>query len=128
MIYRTAYEHWALDHEVDGSAASQLADEDGDGIAKLLEFAFNLNPGTPDSSVYDPSGKLLSLQYLRRKGVAGLDYVPQFGSILTDFTDASSPPVVDSLDEEWERVTVPDPGGAGPARRFGRVVVTMDPP
>ena len=146
VIYRTAYEHWALDHEVDGSTGSQLADEDGDGIAKLLEFAFNLNPTASDSSVYDPleipgsglprmitapgdpSGKLLSLQYLRRKGVAGLNYTPQFGSILTDFTDAPSPPVVESIDDEWERVTVPDPGGAGPDRRFGRVVVTMDPP
>jgi len=146
VIYRTAYEQWATGHGVDGTEASQLADEDQDGIAKLLEFAFNLNPSVSDRAIFDPgeipgsglprmitspgapTGQLLSLQYLRRKGVAGLEYHPQFGSLLDDFADASSTPVVESIDAAWERVTIPDPGGAGPARRFGRVVVTMDPP
>lgn len=146
VIYRTAYEHWAIGHGVDGTGSSQLADEDQDGIAKLLEFAFNLNPSVSDRGTFDPgvipgsglprmvttpgdpTGQLLSLQYLRRKGVAGLEYSPQFGTTLEDFADAASAPLVESIDADWERVTVPDPGGAGPERRFGRVVVTMDPP
>ncbi|QJE97459.1 Ig-like domain-containing protein [Luteolibacter luteus] len=146
VIYRSAYDEWAASHQVDGSAASQLADEDADGVVKLLEFAFNMNPGASDATVYDPGtipgsglprliatpgvpdGTRLSLQYLRRKGVPGLHYVPQFGASLGDFADAASAPVVESIDDQWERVTVPDPAGAGDGRRFGRVVVTIDPP
>ncbi len=146
VIYRSAYEQWALGYGVDGSAATQLADEDGDGISKLLEYAFNLDPAVSDRAIYDPgvepgaglprmmvtpgepSGHLLSLQYLRRKGVPGLGYTPQFGGTLDDFADAAAPPQVESIDDEWERVTVPDPGGTGPVKRFGRVTVTMDPP
>lgn len=145
VFYRTEYEQWAFDHGVDGTAASQLSDEDDDGIAKLLEYAFNLDPSGADHGVYDPgvapgsglprmivtpgdpSGKLLSLQFLRRKN-SGLTYTAQFGSDLGDFTPAIAPPLVESIDSTWERVTVADPGGSGPARRYGRVAVTMAPP
>ena len=140
VSFRTAYEDWALDHGVNGSAASQLADEDSDGIAKLLEYAFNLDPTASDRSTYDPavlpgsglprmivgSGPTLSLQYLRRKGVAGLSYTAQFGASLDDFA-AGGIPVVESIDDTWERVTVPDTGGGAP-NRFGRVMVTLAPP
>ena len=130
---------------MDGTAASQLSDEDGDGIAKLLEYAFNLDPSGADHGVYDPgvvpgsglprmivtpgdpSGKLLSLQFLRRKN-SGLTYTAQFGADLDDFVPALAPPLVESIDSTWERVTVADPGGSGPARRYGRVAVTMAPP
>lgn len=146
VIYRSAYEEWANGHGVDGTAGSQLADEDDDGISKLLEFAFNLDPAASDRATYDPgvipgaglprmitapgdpAGQVLSLQYLRRKGVPGLHYAPQFGGSLGDFADAPSTPLIESIDAEWERVTIPDPSGAGPERRFGRVIVIMDPP
>jgi hypothetical protein len=145
VIYRTPYEQWAFDHGVDGTAPSQLSDEDGDGIAKLLEYAFNLDPSHTDQGIYDPgvipgsglprmivtpgdpAGKLLSLQFLRRKN-AGLIYTAQFGSGLGDFAPANTPPQVENIDSIWERVTVADPGGSGPARRYGRVAVTMAPP
>jgi mono/diheme cytochrome c family protein len=145
VIYRTPYEQWAFDHGVDGTALSQLSDEDGDGIAKLLEYAFNLDPSHTDQGIYDPgvipgsglprmivtpgdpAGKLLSLQFLRRKN-SGLIYTAQFGSGLDDFAPANTPPQVENIDSIWERVTVADPGGSGPARRYGRVAVTMAPP
>jgi uncharacterized repeat protein (TIGR03806 family) len=145
VFYRTPYEQWAFDHGVDGTEASQLSDEDGDGIAKLLEYAFNLDPADADHGAYDPavipgsglprmivtpgdpSGKLLSLQFLRRKN-ASLTYIAQFGADLDDFIAATAPPLVESIDSTWERVTIADPGGSGPARRYGRVVVTMAPP
>lgn len=145
VTHRTPYEQWAFDHGVDGGASSQLLDEDGDGIAKLLEYAFNLDPSDPDHFVYDsaevpgsglprmivspgnPSGRLLSLQFLRRKASA-LTYTAQFGANLDDFTPALAPPLVESIDAVWERVTIADPGGSGPARRYGRVVVTLTPP
>lgn len=138
---RTPYEKWAFGHGVDDSPESQLADEDGDGIAKLLEFAFNLDPAASDRATYDPAaipgaglprmivtgGPALSLQYLQRKGVPGLSYTPQFGAELDDFADATGTPVVEGIDDDWERVTIPDTGG-GASARFGRVVVTLAPP
>jgi hypothetical protein len=142
VIHRTPYEQWAFDHDVDGTVASQLADEDGDGIAKLLEFAFNLDPSAADRSTYDPAilpgaglprmivsaGPTLSLQYLRRKGVPGLSYTAQFGTSLDDFANAGGSPVVESIDDAWERVTIADVGGGSASTRFGRVVVTLGAP
>jgi uncharacterized repeat protein (TIGR03806 family) len=142
VTHRTPYEQWAFARGIDGSAASQSADGDGDGIAQLLEFAFNLDPAQPDRAEYDPAiapgsglprmvvgpGPALALQYLRRKGVPGLVYTPRFGASLDDFADAGGPPVIESIDDDWERVTVADPAGAGPPRRFGRVGVALSPP
>lgn len=139
--YRSAYEQWAFESGVDGSVASQLADDDQDGIVQLLEFAFNLDPTVSDASIHAPgtspavglprmvmgAGPLLSLQYLRRKGVSGLTYEAQFGGTLENFTPAGAPTLIEQLDTEWERVTVPDPAGSGPVRRFGRVEVTLTP-
>jgi uncharacterized repeat protein (TIGR03806 family) len=142
VSFRTVYEDWALGHGVNGSAAAQLADEDGDGIAKLLEFAFNLDPSAADRLTYDPSvvpgaglprivvgtGPALGLQYLRRKGVTGLSYTAQFGESLDDFADAGGIPVVEDVDAEWERVTIFDASGSGAPARFGRVVVSLSTP
>ncbi len=145
VTYRTPYEQWAFGHGVDGAAGSLLADEDGDTIAKLLEYAFNLNPVAGDYSEYNPavipgsglpkvvispgapSGHLITLQYLRRKN-AGLTYTPQFGDSPGAFVDAATAPLVESIDSTWERVTIADPAGAGPFQRFARVVVSLTPP
>jgi hypothetical protein len=142
VTHRTPYEQWAFEAGLDGSTGSQLADEDTDGIAKLLEFAFNLDPAKPDAASYDPAvlpgsglprmmvgpGPVLSLQYLRRRGVAGLVYTPQFGSTLDDFAGTSAVGLVEPVDDDWERVTISDPAVSGAPCRFGRVVVTLAPP
>ena len=136
------YAQWTSLHGVDGTVAGQLADGDGDGMANLLEFAFNLNPTASDVRIYDPAqlpgaglprmimgpGPMLSLQYLRRKGGAGLTYTPQFGASPGAFVDAIGTPVIESLNADWERVTIADPAGPGTGKRFGRVVVTMSSP
>jgi len=136
------YAQWTSLHGVDGTVAGQLADGDGDGMANLLEFAFNLNPTVSDVRIYDPAqlpgaglprmimgpGPMLSLQYLRRKGGAGLTYTPQFGASPGAFVDAIGTPVIESLNADWERVTIADPAGPGTGKRFGRVVVTMSSP
>ncbi|WP_367874831.1 Ig-like domain-containing protein [Luteolibacter sp. Populi] len=145
VTYRTPYEEWAFVNGVDGSGDSQLSDEDGDGIAKLLEFAFNLNPASADLAEFDPaiipgsglprmvvtpgdpSGQLLSLQFLRRKN-ANLTYTAQFGSSLEDFSGAGGSPVVEEINSTWERVTIADPAGGLSGQRFGRVLVIMSPP
>ncbi|MEO5916488.1 MAG: Ig-like domain-containing protein [Luteolibacter sp.] len=141
VTWRNSFRQWAFDSGVSSTDASLLADEDGDGIGKLLEFAFHLDPAKADSATYDPafhpgSGLPrmiltpggLSLQFLRRKGVAGLSYRAQFGSRPDDFTDAVAAPAIEPIDADWELATIPDPAGADPVRRFGRVVVTMAVP
>ncbi|WP_338290176.1 Ig-like domain-containing protein [Luteolibacter sp. LG18] len=144
VLYRTAFEQWAFSGNVDGSPAGRLGDEDQDGVPKLMEFGFNLNPAKSDRTGYDPvnspvsglprmivnpesGGKRLWLQYLRRKNVPGLTYEPQFGSSLSDFTAAGGTPTVESLDADWERVSIPDTAPAGSASRFGRVKITLSP-
>ncbi|MFD0895176.1 discoidin domain-containing protein [Luteolibacter ambystomatis] len=144
VIYRTAFEQWAFSHDTDGSPGSRLADDDGDGVPKLLEFSFNLDPTLSDRRSLDltssptaglprmivnpeSGGQRLWLQYLRRKNVAGLTYTPQFGSSLNDFSDATGSSIVESLDADWDRVRVPDMAPASSGRRFGRVKVTLSP-
>ncbi|MHA3774435.1 discoidin domain-containing protein [Verrucomicrobiota bacterium sgz303538] len=136
---RTPYQQWAVEHGVDESAETQFADEDHDGVTKWLEYAFNLDPSRPDAIVYDPvtspnkglprvmvdyqlGEPRLSLQYLRRKDGQGANYIPQFGSTLTDFINATGTPIIESLSSTWERVTIPD-NVRGQPNRFGRLQV-----
>ena len=144
ITYRTAYEQWAFDYGIDGTAASLMADDDHDGIEQLLEFAFNLDPTAADGNVYDPTiipgsglpgmivsevgGPAFSLQFLARKDIPGLSYEAQFGSALDDFSSVGTVPTVLDLGSGWQRVTVPDPAPDGQSRRFGRVVVTLSSP
>ncbi|MEK7949373.1 Ig-like domain-containing protein [Luteolibacter soli] len=142
VVGSSAYQQWAALHGLDGLAGTQLADEDGDGIPKLLEFAFNLDPTKAKVSIYNPAllpasglprmflapGPVLTLQYIRRKGDTGLTYTPQFGSSPGVFTNAIGVPLVESLDADWERVTIPDSGAPGATKRFGRVLVTLAAP
>ena len=74
----------------------------------------------------NPTGQQLVLQYLRRKTVPGLSYTPQFSSALTNFTNATAAPLVESMNTDWDRVTIGDTGTGSP--RFGRVVITLSPP
>lgn len=125
--------------------AGPAADPDLDGIVNLLERAFNLSPhlssttilaadtgtsGLPRvTSVQGPGAPRLSIQYLRLKASInpGLAYTPQFASSLDGiwfpFTGIET---VQSIDSDWERVTVEDPA-AGEPKRFGRVKVVTVP-
>lgn len=140
VTYRNFYRQWAFDSGVDGSDATRLADEDGDGVGKLLEFAFNLDPEKGDAVIYDPvsttPGGLprmvqtagLALQFVRRTGLPGLSCRAQFGSSLNDFSVTTATEMIEPLGAGWEQVTVIDPAGPGQGSRFGRVVVTMEEP
>ncbi len=144
---------WAADHELDGDEAEEDADPDGDGIVNLLEYAFNLIPVKPDSAVVaagsDNSGLphisrvehegafRLKIEFVRRQasGAAGLLYIPQFSSNLSDEGDGrwmggSFPEAVELIDDVWERVIVYDDPPDGDHRfRFGRVKVEpVNPP
>ncbi|BCX49499.1 fibronectin type III domain-containing protein [Haloferula helveola] len=144
VVVLSAYQQWAIAAGVDPSEATLLADEDGDGVVKLLEFAFGLDPAVADYRIDDglippsgfprveltesgPGGRL-QMVFLRRRGQSGLTYVPEFGNGLSGFEVATGPPSVDIVDADWERVTVSDTETVGTAaRRFGRVRVTLSP-
>ena len=75
---------------------------------------------------------MFSIQYLRRKASAnsGLTYTPQFSSSLTEsgpggWVTATGTKTVQSIDSEWERVTVEE-NATGNEKRFGRVKVVSD--
>ena len=70
---------------------------------------------------------VFSIQYLRRKAAAnsGLTYTPQFSSTLDGsgaWSTATGTETVQSIDPEWERVTVEEDAN-GREKRFGRVKV-----
>ncbi len=125
-----------------GNAADSF-DPDHDGLLNLLERAFNLNPNQPALPILiansgttglplirrTGSPPVFSIQYLRRKASAnsGLIYTPQFCSSLTDsgpngWATATGTETVQSIDSEWERVTVEE-NASGNEKRFGRVKV-----
>ncbi len=136
------YGLWAASHGIGGTGGSH--DEDGDGITDLLEFAFNLDPQVPDHRVFDPSvsppagvprlivtpespGHRLALQFLRRRNVPGLAYFPEFGNAPDSFLAAPALPAVETIDDAWEKVTVPDEAATGQeSGRFGRVRVRWE--
>ncbi|BCX49500.1 hypothetical protein HAHE_34080 [Haloferula helveola] len=140
----TYYADWSAGYGVDGSAATQLADEDQDGIAKLLEFAFGLDPTLADHhpdeplavppsgmpvGVWDAAAGRLGIRFLRRRNAPELVYKAEFGSNPDAMSGPGGTASVDVVDPEWERVTVWDAATAGPeSKRFGRVRVTLSPP
>jgi ELWxxDGT repeat protein len=126
--------------------AADLADPDKDGISNLLERAFNLSPvqagvpilasgtgtaGLPRvQTTTGPGGVTgLSVQYVRLKASTnpGIIYLPEFSSNLSAFWSAASGlESVESIDSNWERVTIQD-NSTGQRARFGRVKVSTTP-
>jgi hypothetical protein len=118
------------------------ADPDGDGLTNLVEFAFALDPlradlpslaggnsGLPTGAVAgEGAGRGLVLEYVRRKEALnpGIIYTAQFSPSLDagSWSDATGTETVQSIDAEWERVTIRDGAGAGQPVRFGRVRVS----
>jgi hypothetical protein len=66
------------------------------------------------------------MEFLRRKSDPRLRYQCQFGSSLDDFEAGSSEPIVESINDTWERVLIfDDPTHANAPKRFGRVLVEL---
>jgi hypothetical protein len=139
----------ATEEDVLGSSDSSFdhfntSDADRDGVAGLIEYAFNLDPKTAAPPVRliagagsiaglpavdlvpdGQGGHRLRMEYLRRVG-AGLTYTPQFSGNM-DWAEAAGPvtvtPIGDGL--EWERCVVEDSQSTTSAsRRFARVRVS----
>ena len=152
-----AYQRWLYRHALSGTGAELAADDNGDSMVNLLEFAFNLDPFQPDSP-YDPTGpvdpagpsgapslshsrqtdgsSLLTIQFIRRTGfeeLAGMSYTPQLSSDLTTWSDVNPVPAdvqVTPLGSGWERavINVELPAAASGSRHFVRVTVSVPPP
>lgn len=116
------------------------ADPDRDGIPNLMEHAFNLSPLQSDASILTAgtgssglplirrteSPPTFSIQYIRLKPSTNpeLIYLPQVSSspdgAWSAFTGTET---VETIDENWERVTVME-SVKGQQTRFGRVKVS----
>ncbi len=143
----TAAESWRktfFNDTANTGDAADSADPDHDGVVNLLERAFNLNPtqpgrpiltagtGTSGLPLIRRTGQppVFSIQYIRLKAStnSGLTYTPQFSSSLDGgaWTAATGTETVESIDSEWERVTITDTASSQ-TKRFGRVMVTASP-
>jgi hypothetical protein len=143
----TTFDQWAAARGIPGAAPD--ANEDGDSYSNLLEYAFNTDPAAFGATTYDPavpagpngpagqphaevigtpdSGCVLRLTFLRRRGLTGIAYTPEFSSDLAAWFAFDGVPEVVRLNAEWEAVTVEAsvPGG-GTTQCFGRVQVRTD--
>ncbi|MEM1222212.1 MAG: putative Ig domain-containing protein [Verrucomicrobiota bacterium] len=124
-------------------------DIDLDGVTNLEELAFNMNPNSPDLYTLMPtlgtSGLpyyttqiesdllYLSMEFVRRRNVANLDYIVEIASDLDGSGDSwevleASIEVVEVIDDEWERVTIRDWKSSPPeTKRFGRIRLEYEP-
>ena len=103
----TTFSGWKIDHGLYGTAALDTADDDGDGIPLLMEFALGGDPSVPDAGILpvpsiDDSGsdKYLELSLTRPVGLQHLNYLPQTTTDLASWpvdssgiVDASPTPV-----------------------------------
>ena len=141
---------WAAENGLSGGDASPDAAPRSDGIPNVLKYAFNMDPTVaqsgPDRHVAPGTGlsglpdvrlvgsgafAKLRVEFLRRTGEHDLAYTVQFSGDLGPlgvWESASVLPIVTPVNDKWERVVVEDslPKGQAP-RRFGRVVVTLQP-
>ncbi|MEO8616482.1 MAG: putative Ig domain-containing protein [Luteolibacter sp.] len=126
----------------DATISGWGADPDHDGMANLIERAFNLPPLVPGSPVVAAgtgtyglpllstvgtgNATRLRMEYLRLKASAnpGLIYTPQFSSGLgSTWQSAPGLETVQSINTDWERVTIED-NTIGETKRFGRIRVS----
>jgi hypothetical protein len=140
------YAVWAASNNLP-PAPSETADFEGDGVPDLMEFAFNLDPKTPDAHrILSPQGasglpahslvgegasRRLRLEFLRRTG-SGPGSVSAVAEFVSDptlpWTPVTSPVSIVPAGTGWERVTVDDPETTGTAaQRLARVRLTYVP-
>ncbi len=148
----TAWEHlyFTPAQLADTTVSGPNADPDGDGVANLLEFAFNLDPTFAEPVVMTAGTGLrglplvgtaavaagdtrLTVEFVRRTAGSGsgLTYAVQFATDLVagDWQTGGTADVT-AINARWERVKMTDgvSMGTGAARRFARVAVTMGTP
>lgn len=120
---RTTLESWARSFGLSGDKAHHSADDDGDGVRLLDEYAFNLDPTKADYHILEPGGNSglpsirivnnrLQIESLRRLDI-GEYYLPYFyyfgDSPEFRFSDPTTEPESESnIDLTWNRVIIID--------------------
>ncbi|MCB1237851.1 MAG: choice-of-anchor D domain-containing protein [Verrucomicrobiae bacterium] len=144
-IERTSLHGWGESFGLAGDALLPTADDDGDSISLLAEYAFNLDPTVADFAVLasgtgtgglpliglagSGADRHLQTEFVRRRGDPNLIYTVEYGSEPSEplpdgFAPADQPETVTGIDLEFDRVTVDDSRTVGTdPRRFGRVKV-----
>jgi len=134
------FSSWAVGMGL-GADADPMDAPKGDGVNNLLKFAFNMDPAMADTrcltvgagqtaglpGIHLIGGPMIQMEFIRRKASThpGITYTAQFGSDLTGWDDYPDPIIPVSIDETWERITVPDFSSFASLRRFARVVVSQ---
>lgn len=134
------YEKWAALHEVDPSPEYDLADDDGDGVHQIMEYAFGLDPRKSDGRPLDqlhpelgglplitrnPETGKLNMTVRIRKGGLPLRYTAEFTG---DFLNYDRQIVtIPAGEEEWHEETITDVFSSGlEMKRFGRLAVERE--
>lgn len=132
---------WAAAHGLSGIGLDPLAVPAKDGIANLLKYAFNMNPGAPDARMLTPgsgtsglpsygrsgsgAATVFRVEFIRRVG-SDLVYRPKKSTDLTSWTPLTSTPTITPIDADWERVIHDEPfDGAFITKLFGTVEVAL---
>lgn len=127
-------------HGLDKTGADDFGNPSGDGVSNLMRYAFGLSPQDGDllkpaaprvmpvdgtaglpMCFRDPVDGGLKYQYVRRKQSSDprVSYERLASEDLAEWQPDSGTEVVESIDTDWERVTVPVVGGAKEFRRTG---------
>ena len=137
-----AYAAWAAASGLAAINNAPALDPERDGLANILEFAFNMDPLQSSTGLLQAGGnsglpilrivtvgaqKFMELDYLRRTTLAGtlINYTPQFSENLTAWSSGATETATPA-GGGWERVTVREIAAATSGRRFARVLVTLN--
>lgn len=136
-------ENWATtDFGLSGNGLLFSADDDGDQLSLLEEYAFNLDPtvasiallvpgsGTSGLPFVDLDTDHLTVEYIRRRNDTSLTYIAEFSDdLLTGYAAGTGGEMITIIDAEFERVVVSDgETTSSSTRRFGRVKIQLSSP
>ena len=133
---------WGAGHGLTGGSLIATADDDGDQISLLAEYAFNLDPnvvnltrlesGTGTSGLPNTraEGEQLVVEFIRRSSEAEMTAKAVFSdSPLGPFTESSETEIVTPIDDYYERVIISDSLNVPRwARRFAKVLLQTTTP
>lgn len=150
-LFETSLSDWADTFGLTGDARLPTADDDGDNISLLEEYAYNLDPTVNDASPLVPGSgvsglpiiqfvdvgggeRKLRAEFIRRRGDPNLTYEVQFGTNPNEtppdgFSASTEPEVSTVIDPGFKRVIIDDSTTtATDPKRFGRVKISYSAP
>jgi hypothetical protein len=141
-IPATTLTSWGAGFGLSGDQLLPNADDDGDQITLIEEYAYNLNPTERDREILTPGsgtsglplirvvGGRFQVEFLRRISDANFAAHAQFSGTLPGGFDVSpNAEVVTPINSEFERVVVDDSETtANSFRRFAKVAIELKAP